>query len=837
MAVTNAQIVEFLLANPGMSDADIASVMNTYGIDPSQVAEATGSSVADIQTRFDAVATPEPVDEPLVTPRYEEYVAPAAPVAPVAPAAVAETPVVGAVTTAQIVEFLTKNPELSDSAIVKVMETYKISPAQLATAVGLPAATIEERVAATLPPDQTIQLGETVVQSQTITQGQGEDQQIVLRPAAPVAEETTPTAKANAAYTAENVDKLAAQILAQNTSSAWQGGLPPEKAARYMADDLAKSGITDITQVGKGEDGIINKVTGEKLVSGYGERTKGDLWSGSYEGKGNTGFGVKFDDSGNPIFYTEGASSSTLKKDLLKLAVVGGAIAGLGGFEGLLGGAGAAGSAAGLTAAEAAGLGLTATEAAGLGLSATEFAAAGGAAAGGGLLTPAAAATTPAVAGTGIKVGTALAGTGVLTGSALGTSAAATGASTLLGPAAAAVGTGLLTSAGTKVAESLVGKAVGAGLTTAGGLVQAQMSKEAAQAAQKKIDDETAAAKTAAQFKPIGMTTRFGSSQFAFDPKTGQLTSAGYTLSPEAKAAQDRFVKLAESGLTQAEGAQKAFEPLQTGAQSLFSLGNKYLAQTPEQVASDYLKSQMALLQPGRELELANLQNKLQQQGRGGLSVAQGGSLGATTPELQALFNARAQQEAILAANAQQAGQQNVLFGAGLLGTGATTMGNYYGGQQAAYSPYTTAMNQVQGLETAGQQPLTTGINLGNLVSTAGARQGELGLRGAGQSVALATGAAATNSPLATGLTALGSSGLLSTGIDMFGKAIGNRLDDPFNELVSSVVVPTNQAAPTGPMNVNTADLARGLGIKLPTNYAGTTTTVDAPLFNQKYVY
>jgi hypothetical protein len=174
---------------------------------------------------------------------------------------------------------------------------------------------------------------------------------------------------------------------------------------------------------------------------------------------------------------------------------------------------------------------------------------------------------------------------------------------------------------------------------------------------------------------------------------------------------------------------------------------------------------------------LANLQNRLQQQGRAGLSVAQGGTLGATTPELQALFNARAQQEAILAANAQREGQQNVLFGSGLLNTGAQTLGQYYGGQSAAYNPYTTAMNQVQALESAGQQPLTTGINLGNLVSTAGARAGELGLRGAGQSVALATGAAATNSPLATALTGLGSSGLLTTGIDTAVKAIGNQLD------------------------------------------------------------
>jgi hypothetical protein len=137
----------------------------------------------------------------------------------------------------------------------------------------------------------------------------------------------------------------------------------------------------------------------------------------------------------------------------------------------------------------------------------------------------------------------------------------------------------------------------------------------------------------------------------------------------------------------------------------------------------------------------------------------------------------------LLAANAQQAGQQNVLFGAGLLGTGAQTMGQYYGGQQAAYSPYTNALNQIQALETAGQQPLTMGINLGQISSQAGARAGELGLRGAGQSVALATGAAATNNPYATALSGLGSSGLLGSAIggmiEQPAMALGNRLYEP----------------------------------------------------------
>jgi hypothetical protein len=320
-----------------------------------------------------------------------------------------------------------------------------------------------------------------------------------------------------------------------------------------------------------------------------------------------------------------------------------------------------------------------------------------------------------------------------------------------------------------------LGNLLSGGLGTAGNLLQMQESREAAQRAQARIDAETAAAKASAAFRPVGMTTRFGTSQFQVDPVTGQLTSAGYTLSPEAKAQQDRFMALSQQGLTQAEQAQQQFAPLQTGAQRLFGLGNQYLAQSPEAVAQNYLNQQMALLQPGRELELANLQNRLQQQGRGGLAVAQGGAYGATTPELQALYNARAQQEAQLAANAQQYGQQQVAFGAGLLGTGAQTMGQYYGGQQAAYAPYTTAMGQVQGLEAAGQQPFNLSTQLGQAASTAGARVGQLGLQGAGQSVALATGADATRSLGAQSLIAAGNPNA------QFGSAIGSALGGLFN--------------------------------------------------------
>jgi hypothetical protein len=327
---------------------------------------------------------------------------------------------------------------------------------------------------------------------------------------------------------------------------------------------------------------------------------------------------------------------------------------------------------------------------------------------------------------------------------------------------AVGAGTNLLTKVGSDAVSGL--------LQTTGSLVQSQESKDAALQAATDITKATQTGVEGSQFRPVGMTTRFGTSKYTYDPVTGRMTSAGYQLSPEAKAAQDRLVGLAGRGLTQAEQAQSQFAPLQTGAQNLFGLGNQYISQSPQDVAQNYINQQMQLLQPSREMELANLQNRLQQQGRGGLSVAQGGTMGATTPELQALYNARAQQELQLAAGAQQAGQQNVLFGAGLLGQGATAMGNYYGGQQAAYSPYTTALGQVQALEGAAQQPLQMGANLAQQASTAGYRAGSLGVEGQKLASVFNTGANATYNPYAGLLTAAGNPN------SMFGQSIAKYL-------------------------------------------------------------
>ena len=264
---------------------------------------------------------------------------------------------------------------------------------------------------------------------------------------------------------------------------------------------------------------------------------------------------------------------------------------------------------------------------------------------------------------------------------------------------------------GGTLADNTYAQLLQGGLGTAGGLMQTQASKEAAQQAIQDIARATQQATTGAQFRPVGITTRFGTSQFQIDPTTGQLVSAGYTTAPEITSAQNQ----------------------------LMNLGAGYLAQSPQDVAKQYLAQQYELLDPIRQRQLAEIRNQAFQTGRSGLSVGSTGlrpsgaqGLMGANPELEAYYNAIAQQNAQLAAQAQQAGQQQVGFGTGLFG-------------------------QAGQLEQLAQQPFTLGTGLGSAIAGAGGTAGRLGLTGAGLGAQYGTSPMATTSPGAYVLSGLGS--------------------------------------------------------------------------------
>jgi hypothetical protein len=245
-----------------------------------------------------------------------------------------------------------------------------------------------------------------------------------------------------------------------------------------------------------------------------------------------------------------------------------------------------------------------------------------------------------------------------------------------------------------------------------------------------KLATDTAreAARVAAEaqkFKPVGVTTRFGTTDYKYDADNN-LVSAGYTLTPDLKAIQDKLMSGATLSLDEAKKVADLYDPLKKASTSLFDLGTSYLAKTPEQVAADYMAKQQDLLAPSRERQMSQLQNTLFQQGRGGLSVGATSArpsgargLGATTPEMEAYYNALAQQDAALAAGAQQAGQQSVLFGKGLLGAGGEFLGKYTAGQAGAYDPFKTLLSTAGAVESMGAGALDVGTALGGRRTTA----------------------------------------------------------------------------------------------------------------------
>lgn len=236
----------------------------------------------------------------------------------------------------------------------------------------------------------------------------------------------------------------------------------------------------------------------------------------------------------------------------------------------------------------------------------------------------------------------------------------------------------------------------------------------AAAAQQRQAARESAAA---AAFRPVGMTTRFGTSTFtrATDPATGMpyISAAGYTAAPELAGIQEQLFGRFAPTLTQAEQMAGQYAPLTPAAQRLFGLGEQYLATSPEQAAQDYIASQQALLAPSREAQLARTRGSLFARGRGGLGVQTGTGGAPTSPELQAYYNALAQQDLQLAAQAQQAAQQRLQFGAGLFGTGAGLLGTQVGGEAGAFAPLQAQLGLAGQVEQMAMQPYQLGLQLG----------------------------------------------------------------------------------------------------------------------------
>ena len=296
---------------------------------------------------------------------------------------------------------------------------------------------------------------------------------------------------------------------------------------------------------------------------------------------------------------------------------------------------------------------------------------------------------------------------------------------------------------------SIVKAVAGPVLGLAGGLISGSKDSQAARAQAEALRAAGQYASELAMFKPMGMTTAFGTSKFA-DDGTGS-----YTLSPELKAIQDRLFGAA--GQYNPTQIGQAAQPLMGGASSLFNLGQQYLATSPEEAAQQYITQQQNLLAPGRAAEEARLSAANFARGTGGLGVQTGTGTAPANPLAQALFNARAQQDAALAARADEFGQKRAVFGAGLFGTGGDLLGQVPRLTTAGYGPLEAQLGLLRTTETMGQDPFRLSQELAGNYARAGANAGNLYMQP--QAAAASTYRQYQGySPMGTALSGIGSS-------------------------------------------------------------------------------
>lgn len=259
-----------------------------------------------------------------------------------------------------------------------------------------------------------------------------------------------------------------------------------------------------------------------------------------------------------------------------------------------------------------------------------------------------------------------------------------------------------------------------------GGLMQGDSASNAAN----NQADALRQAAANAQFRPVGVTTNFGSSNFGYNDQ-GQLTSAGYNLNPQLQGLQGGLLSNAASynyqpnvgfingvrenslagmrmAMQQAPNAFNAGNLMYAQAPNLFNKGEAaygqgnmlfgqaanlfpqanaqflnsqqvsnagqgYLSQDPATAQANYLAKSQAALAPGDEQALAALRNRVYQSGRAGLATGgtTAGGLMASNPELAAYYNSLAQRNLALNTQAAEQARADTTLGSALYGQSA----------------------------------------------------------------------------------------------------------------------------------------------------------------------
>jgi hypothetical protein len=256
-----------------------------------------------------------------------------------------------------------------------------------------------------------------------------------------------------------------------------------------------------------------------------------------------------------------------------------------------------------------------------------------------------------------------------------------------------------------------------------------------------------------AQFRPVGLRTGFGSSNFRVN-ELGQVEEAGYELTPELQALRDRFTAGAIG--YDPTRVQNLTEPIYGGAASLFNLGGSYLGANPQEVAAKYISDRQGLLQPSRAAEFGRIEARNYATGRGGLGVNTGTGGAPSNPALQAYYNSIFQQDRALAAEADTEAMKRIGFGADLYGAGGRLAAGIPSLFSGSFLPIETQLGLARTVEGMGERPFAMSQELARLQAGAGASAGNLYLQPQAGAAA-AYGNYQGYSPFGSALSGLGS--------------------------------------------------------------------------------
>lgn len=265
------------------------------------------------------------------------------------------------------------------------------------------------------------------------------------------------------------------------------------------------------------------------------------------------------------------------------------------------------------------------------------------------------------------------------------------------------------------------------------------------------LKDAAAKSATLGQFKPVTVTTSFGTPQYTYDT-SGQLTGASYTAAPWLQSLQQGSQNLASGYQAQQARALADLQGLQTAQQAYGATGGLYSAAQQAlptsydttQATQDYYNQMQALVAPEREQALAKTRQGLFNTGRQGLAIGatQAGGQLATNPEMAAYYNAIAKQDATNALNAKSQAladlQARTSMAQGLYGTagaqgtlGGSIQNQYYQNLAASQVPTTVNLANLGTMEGYAQQPLTLGQSLGTSAMGGGQYAGNMLYQGA----------------------------------------------------------------------------------------------------------